>query len=142
VTAVTDVDVVELLQRQLAAGQSLQQCVSELAQADPKLAPIVQLITQREEDARRDLEQDNEQMQLEQQELELLEERRRQGACCASNSTRSPPSSMRCETGSVTSPGRSARARRASVRTGPADGAGDAASPDSCLPSRPTSTAS
>jgi hypothetical protein len=77
---VTDVDVVGLLQRQLAAGQSLQQCVSELAQADPKLAPIVQLLTQREENAQRDLEQDNQQMQLEQQELELLEERRRQGA--------------------------------------------------------------
>lgn len=77
---VTDVDVVELLQRQLAAGQSLQHCVTELAQADPKLAPIVQLLAQREEDARQDLEQDEQQVQLGQQELDGLEERRRQGA--------------------------------------------------------------
>jgi uncharacterized membrane protein YccC len=76
----TDVDIVELLQRQLAAGQSLQDSVSELAQADPKLAPIVQLLAQREQDAQRDLEQDDQQVQLEQQELELLEEHRRQGA--------------------------------------------------------------
>jgi len=77
---VTDVDVVELLHRQLAAGQSLQHCVRELAQADPKLAPIVELLTQREEDAQRDLEQDEQQVQLEQHELELLEERRQQGS--------------------------------------------------------------
>jgi hypothetical protein len=76
----TDVDIVELLQRQLAAGQSLQDSVNELAQADPKLAPIVQLLTQREQDAQRDLEQDDQQAQLEQQELELLEEHRREGA--------------------------------------------------------------
>jgi hypothetical protein len=80
VTVVADVDVVELLQRQLAAGQSLQRCVTELAQADPKLAPIVQLLAQREEDAQRDLEKDDQPVQLEHQELELLEERRQQGA--------------------------------------------------------------
>jgi hypothetical protein len=81
VTAVTDVDVVELLQRQLAAGQSLQQCVSELARADPKLAPIVELLAQREEDTRPDPDPGpNEQLvQLGQPELDLLEEYRRQG---------------------------------------------------------------
>lgn len=77
-----DVDIVDLLQRQLAAGQSLQESVSELAQADPKLAPIVQLLAQREQDAQHDLEQDEQQAELEQQEQEqeLLEEQRRQGA--------------------------------------------------------------
>ena len=80
---VTDVDVVELLHRNLAAGQSLQHCVRELAQADPTLAPVVELLAQREEDAQRDLEQDGQdeqQVRLEQHELELLKERRRHGA--------------------------------------------------------------
>ena len=79
----TDVDVVELLQRQLAAGQSLQECVSELARADPKLAPIVELLAQREEDARSDpdpaLGPGEQPVQLGQPELDLLEEYRRQG---------------------------------------------------------------
>jgi uncharacterized membrane protein YccC len=75
----TDVDVIELLQRQLAAGQSLQQCVSELAQADPKLAPIVELLAQREQDARSDPGPDERPAEVERPELDLLEEYRRQG---------------------------------------------------------------
>jgi hypothetical protein len=73
---VTDVDIAELLRQQLTGGASLQETVGRIAQSDPQLAPIAQLIAEREEQLQRDLEQQEQESLLEQQEAELLAERR------------------------------------------------------------------
>ena len=73
-------DVLELLKQQLASGQSLEQSVKELAQADPELAPVVQLISQRETEMQQDLEEEELQAEEDQRDLEREAERREQVA--------------------------------------------------------------
>ena len=73
-------DVLELLKQQLASGQSLEQTVKELAQADPELAPVVQLISQRETEMQQGLEQEELQAEQDERDLEEEAERREQVA--------------------------------------------------------------
>jgi len=73
-------DVLELLKQQLTSGQSLEQSVKELAQADPELAPVVQLISQRETEMRQGLEEEELRAEQDQRDLAQEAERREQVA--------------------------------------------------------------
>jgi hypothetical protein len=77
---VSDLDVMELVQQQLSGGPSLQESIGRLAQSDPQLAPIAQLLVQREEQLARELERDGQESMVEQQEMELREARQRRAA--------------------------------------------------------------
>jgi hypothetical protein len=80
VALVTDLDVMQLVQQQLSGGPSLQESIGRLAQSDPDLAPLAQLLAQREEQLQRDLERDEQASQVEQQEAEQAEARQRRAS--------------------------------------------------------------
>lgn len=71
-----NLDVAELLKQQLSGGASLRDSVSSLAQSDPQLAPIVEMLNQREEQLQQELDHDEQADLLQQQEAEELADRR------------------------------------------------------------------
>src|SRR5262249_38258252 len=70
----------ELLRQQLAGGPSLQESLGQLAQSDPQLGSIAQLLAQREEQLQRDLERQEQEELLDQQEADRLGDRRQRAA--------------------------------------------------------------
>jgi hypothetical protein len=77
---VADLDVAELLKQQLSGGASLRDSVTSLAQSDPKLAPIVEMLAQREEQLQQDVDDDEQAELLQQQEAEELADRRQRAS--------------------------------------------------------------